>query len=111
MAANRVIASVSSWLERKLRLKVNADKSKVVRPTNSTFLGFSFWKSREGWKPRPAKDRKDRLCAKVKAILCRRRAAAVALGDTFRKLNQVLRGWINYFRIGSMKTWLPVPVG
>ena len=106
MAANRVIASVSSWLERKLRLKVNASKSKVVRPTNSTFLGFSFWKSQEGWKPRPAKDRKDRLCAKVKAILCRRRAASRPLVDTFRKLNQVLRGWINYFRIGSMKTWL-----
>ena len=106
MAANRVMASVSSWLERKLRLKVNASKSKVVRPTNSTFLGFSFWKSQEGWKSRPAKDRKDRLCAKVKAILCRRRAAAVSLGYTFMKLNQVWRGWINYFRIGSMKTWL-----
>lgn len=106
MAANRVMASVSSWLERKLRLKVNASKSKVVRPTNSTFLGFSFWKSQEGWKPRPAKDRKDRLCAKVKAILCRRRAASRPLGSTIRKLNQVLRGWINYFRIGSMKTWL-----
>ena len=106
MAANRVMANVSSWLERKLRLKVNASKSKVVRPTNSTFLGFSFWKSQEGWKSRPAKDRKDRLCTKVKAILCRRRAAAVSLGYTFMKLNQVLRGWINYFRIGSMKTWL-----
>ena len=34
MAANRVMASVSSWLERKLRLKVNAIKSKAVRPTN-----------------------------------------------------------------------------
>ena len=42
----------------------------------------------------------------MKAILCRRRAASRPLGDTFRKLNYVLRGWINYFRIGSMKTWL-----
>ena len=106
MAADRVIASVSSWLERKLRLKVNASKSKVVRPTGSTFLGFTFWKSTDGWKPRPAKDRKDRICRKVKAVLCRRKAAAVPLGYTFTKLNQVLRGWINYFRIGSMKGWL-----
>ena len=106
MAADRVMASVSSWLERKLRLKVNASKSKVVRPTNSTFLGFTFWKSQEGWKPRPAKDRKGRLCDKVKVVLCRRKAAAVPLGYTFKKLNQVLRGWINYFRIGSMKGWL-----
>ena len=106
MAADRVIASVSSWLERKLRLKVNASKSKVVRPTGSTFLGFTFWKSTDGWRPRPAKDRKDRICGKVKTILCRKKAAAKPLGYTFTKLNQVMRGWINYFRIGSMKGWL-----
>ena len=106
MAADRVMASTSSWLERKLRLKVSATKAKVVRPAGSTFLGFSFWKSQEGWKARPADDRKAKLCKKVKEILCRKRAAALPLGYTFTKLNQVLRGWINYFRIGSMKTWL-----
>ena len=106
MAANRVMASVSSWLERKLRLKVNATKTKVVRPTGSSFLGFTFWKSSEGWKPRPLAERKTRLCGKVKEILCRKRAAALPLGYTFTRLNQVLRGWINYFRIGSMKGWL-----
>ena len=105
-AADRVMASVSSWLERKLRLKVSATKTKVVRPTNSTFLGFTFWKSTDGWRPRPTKDRKEKLCGKVKQILCRKRAASIPLAVTFRKLNQVLRGWINYFRIGSMKGWL-----
>lgn len=105
-AADRVMAGVSSWLERKLRLKVSASKTKVVRPTKSTFLGFTFWKSTDGWKPMPAKDRKEKLCGKVKQILCRKRAAAIPLAVTFRKLNQVLRGWINYFRIGSMKGWL-----
>ena len=106
MAADRVIASVSSWLERKLRLKVSATKSKVVRPTGSNFLGFTFWKSSEGWKARPMAERKARLCRKIKEILCRKRAAALPLCYTFTKLNQVLRGWINYFRIGSMKGWL-----
>ena len=106
MAADRVMGSVSSWLERKLRLKVNATKTKVVRPTGSNFLGFTFWKSSEGWKPRPLAERKARLCRKVKEILCRKRAAALPLGYTITKLNQVLRGWINYFRIGSMKGWV-----
>ena len=106
MAANRVMASVTNWLERKLRLKVSASKTKVVRPTRSNFLGFTFWKSKDGWKARPADDRKVKLCRKVKEILCRKRAAALPLAYTFTKLNQVLRGWINYFRIGSMKTWL-----
>ena len=38
-----------------------------------------------------------RLCGKVKKILCRKRAAALPLSYTFTRLNQVLRGWINYF--------------
>ena len=110
-AADRVMASVSSWLERKLRLKVSASKTKVVRPNDSGFLGFTFGKSKDGWKPRPLDARKAKLCEKVKEILCRRKAAAVPLGYTFTKLNQLLRGWINYFRIGSMKTWLKEDFG
>lgn len=45
-AADRVMKSVTSWLERKLFLKVSASKTKVVRPTKSKFLGFTFWKKR-----------------------------------------------------------------
>ena len=45
MAANRVMKSISIWLERKLKLRVSATKTKVVRPTKSSFLGFTFWKS------------------------------------------------------------------
>jgi len=110
-AADRVMTSVTSWLERKLRLKVSASKTKVVRPNDSAFLGFTFWKSKEGWKPRPLEARKDKLRKKIQEILCRRQAAAQTLSYTFTKLNQVLRGWINYFRIGSMKTWLKEELG
>ena len=106
MAADRVMKSVTGWLERKLRLKVSATKTKIVRPTGSTFLGFTFWKNAEGWKCRPAEDRKARLYEKTREILCRRKAAARPLAVTFIKLNQTLRGWINYFRIGSMKGFL-----
>jgi len=105
MAANRVMKSVTSWLERKLFLKVSAAKTKVVRPSKSEFLGFGFWKDARGWKCRPLNDRKARLCKKCKEILARNKAAARPLAVTFTKLNQVTRGWINYFRIGSMKTF------
>ena len=106
MAADRVMASVTSWLERKLRLKVSATKTKVVRPTKSTFLGFTFWKNTEKWKAKPAKDRRAKLIAKTKEILCRKKAAARPIGVTFVKLNQLMRGWINYFGMGSMKGFL-----
>ena len=106
MAANRVMASVTSWLERKLRLKVSATKTKVTRPSKSVFLGFTFWKGKDGWKPMPAKDRKARLYDRTREILCRKQAAARPLAVTFTKLNQLMRGWINYFGIGSMKGFI-----
>ena len=46
-SAKRVKESVASWLERKLFLKVNAEKTKIVRPNDSEFLGFGFWKKGE----------------------------------------------------------------
>ena len=106
MSANRVMKSVSSWLERKLFLKVNMTKTKVVRPSNSSFLGFTFWKNKDGWKSMPTYDRKQKLCKKIKEVLCRKKASALPLSAVFTKVNQIVRGWINYFRIGSMKTFL-----
>ncbi|MBP2057129.1 group II intron reverse transcriptase/maturase [Lactobacillus colini] len=106
MAANRVMKSVSSWLERKLFLKVNATKTKVVRPSKSNFLGFTFWKTGEKWQCKPSDDRKIKLQAKIKLLLERRKAAAQPLSLVFTKVNQVVSGWINYFRIGSMNTFL-----
>ena len=106
MAADRVMKSVTSWLGRKLYLKVSATKTKVVRPAKSEFLGFGFWKGTKGWKCKPLNDRKKRLYGKCKEILIRKKAAARPLGETIAKLNQVVRGWINYYRIGSMKTFL-----
>ena len=106
MSANRVMKSVTSWLERKLFLKVSATKTKVVKPTNSNFLGFTFWKDSIGWKCRPSEDRKAKLYAKIKEILKRKVAAAEPLSYIFTKVNQTVKGWINYFRIGSMKTFI-----
>ena len=105
MSANRVMKSVSSWLERKLFLKVNMTKTKVVRPSNSSFLGFTFWRNKDGWKSKPTYDRKQKLCKKIKEVLCRKKASALPLSTVFTKVNQIVRGWINYFRIGSMKTF------
>lgn len=106
MSANRVMKSVSSWLEGKLFLKVNMTKTKVVRPSNSSFLGFTFWRNKDGWKSKPTYDRKQKLCKKIKEVLCRKKASALPLSTVFTKVNQIVRGWINYFRIGSMKTFL-----
>ena len=106
MAADRVMASVTGWLERKLRLKVSATKTKVVRPTKSTFLGFTFWKSTKGWECKPTDKAKKKLEDKVKAVLLRKRASAQPLSKVFTKLNQIVRGWVQYYHIGNMAAYL-----
>ena len=106
IAAERVIKSVTSWLERKLFLNVSATKTKIVRPMNSNFLGFTFWRSTNGWKCKPGNDWKIKLYDKVKKVLKRKHAVSIPLAITFTKLNQIIKGWINYFRIGSMKMFI-----
>ena len=95
-----------SWLERKLFLKVSATKTKVVRPMKGEFLGFSFYKDSQGWKCRPTENRKKRLYEKIKVVLSRKQAVSRRLSITFTKVNQIVRGWINYFKIGSIKAFL-----
>lgn len=105
-AANRVMKSVSSWLERKLFLKTSPTKTHVCRPSQSQFLGFGFWNSKGEWKAKPDNTRKMRLYDKIREILCRRKAGARPLSAIFKKVNQVVQGWINYFFIGSMKGFM-----
>ena len=106
VAANRVMKSVISWLERKLFLKVSATKTKIVRPMNSNFLGFTFWKNKDKWQCKPGNDRKMKLYEKIKVVLKRKYAVSKPLRATFTKLNQIIKGWINYFKIGNMKQFL-----
>lgn len=74
MSANRVMKSVTSWLERKLFLKVSATKTKVVRPTKGQFLGFTFYKNSDEWKCCPTKDRKKRLYSNIQKWMERKHA-------------------------------------
>ena len=103
-AATRVMYSITDWIERKLGLKVNATKTKVTPPSKLKYLGFGFWKDKEGWKARPHESSVERLKRKLKA-LCKRNLS-IDLTHRIKKINEVSRGWINYFRIGSMKTKL-----
>lgn len=104
-AANRVMHSITGFIERKLELKVNATKTKIAPPKDLKYLGFGFWKDNDGtWKARPHKDSKMKFQRKVK-LLCKR-SWSVEIGYRISKLNEVTRGWINYYRIGSMKDFL-----
>lgn len=102
-AANRVMATVTKWIEKKLGLKVNATKSKVTKPTKLKYLGFGFWKDNNDglWKARPHKDSIEKFKRKLKQLTSR--SWSVTMDYRIMRLNQVIRGWINYFRMGNMK--------
>ncbi len=106
MSANRVMKSVTSWLERKLFLKVSATKTKVVQPPKSNFLGFTYYKKGDSWKCMPARKSKMSLYDKCRKELIRRVCVSRSNIVTFARINQIVQGWINYYRIGSMKCFM-----
>ena len=104
-AANRVLSSITKFIEKKLGLKVNAEKSKVTRPTQTKYLGFSFWKSTSGkWKPKPHIKSYQKLKRKLKTLT--NRSWSISLDERIKQINYLVRGWVNYFRIANMKQTL-----
>ena len=103
-AATRVMYSVTSWIERKLGLRVNVTKTKITPPSKLKYLGFGFWKDKSEWKARPHQDSLAKFKRKLKK-LCKR-SWSIDLTYRIKKINEVTRGWVNYFRIGSMKAKL-----
>ena len=81
---------------------MNATKTHITKPTKLKYLGFGFWKSKEGWRARPHQDSVAKFKRTIKK-LCKR-SWSVSLTYRIKKLNAVARGWINYFALGDMKT-------
>ena len=104
-AANRVMESITKFIEKKLGLKVNVEKSKVARPNQIKYLGFGFYYTKTGIiKPKPHLKSIQKFKRKLKQLT--KRNWSISLNDRIIKLNQVIRGWVNYFRIADMKTYM-----
>ena len=102
-AADRVMKSVTDFIERKLGLKVNVTKSRIGRPTDIKFLGFGYFNGTDGRvHAKPHAKSILKLKRKLKALT--KRSWAISLDIRLAKLKQLIVGWINYFRISRMKT-------
>ena len=99
-AGERVMASITEFLEKRLRLKVNLEKSAVARPWKRKFLGYSMT-----WHQQPrlkvAGTSIQRLKAKVRTIF--REGRGRSLSQVIKDLNSLLRGWMQYFRLAETK--------
>ena len=100
-AANRVMTTITNFIENKLGLIVNVEKSKIAKPNEIKYLGFGFYNNKGKWRPKPHLKSVQKFESKLKDITSR--SDAISIADKIVKLNQVIRGWINYFKIADMK--------
>ena len=104
-AAERVMKSITDFIERKLGLKVNAEKSKVGRPRDVKFLGFGYFHGKGGkYQAKPHLKSILKFKRKLKALT--KRNWSISLEVRLTKIKQLVMGWVNYFRIAKMKTVL-----
>lgn len=98
-AGRRVMASLETFLAKRLRLKVNREKSAVARPWERKFLGYSFT---DEAKPRLRVSPKslERFKQKLKPLWKRGRGQSVEM--TIKKLNQIVTGWVSYYRLSEL---------
>jgi RNA-directed DNA polymerase len=95
-AAERILEGITEWLEKRLKLKVNREKSGIRRPSKGNLLGFGFWHAKGGEiRPRISEKSYNRLKDKVKHLT--KRSWSVSMQERLIKLAQVTRGWVNYF--------------
>src|SRR5690625_983154 len=108
MAARRVLRSTTEFIEDKLGLIVNAEKSKISRPNSPDmkFLGFGFFKDyyNNEYKAKPHNTSINNLKYKLKQLS--RRNWSIDTKYRIARINQLIRGWVNYFKIGYMKKLL-----
>ena len=104
-SAKRVLESTARFIESRLKLKVNREKTKIARlasPDNLKFLGFGFRKRGKEHKTHPHTKSIMKLKRKIKETLGRSRG--VSQQQYQEELSTLLRGWYNYFKIGLGKT-------
>jgi RNA-directed DNA polymerase len=99
-AGERVKQSVARFLEKKLKLKINREKSKAGKANKCKFLGFTFPGKTIRWTSEALKDFKHRIRELTG------RSAGVSMQYRIAKLNEYIQGWMGYFGISQF--WGPI---
>ena len=105
-AGQRVMESITSFIEKKLRLKVNKSKSKVALYNEVKYLGFGFYYSPQNKQIRVRVHEKSIKRIKTKLKELTRRNWSVDLTYRLLKLKQVIVGWVNYYSLADMRKLL-----
>lgn len=105
-AAERVMRSCIKYLEKKLKLRVNREKSKIGSPSRLKFLGFSLYKTKKKAGIRPHQKTIKRFKNRVRQITSRSRGRSI--GQVLRELKVFTTGWLGYYSIADMKSRISI---
>lgn len=100
-AAQRVLESVTRWLERHLKLKVNLEKSKIVRGNDSDYLGFIFKNKRITW----SNESFENFKYNIRRLTAR--SWGISMKLRLEKLSSYTRGWMGYYALSEYYRPLP----
>ncbi len=100
-AAKRVAESIISYIEGKLLLKVNREKTKISQPNESTLLGFTFRQTKNGWEIWIAAKSVGRIREKCRKITNRSNGMSEKM--RIEKLQTTINGWVNYYVTANAK--------
>ena len=103
-SGERVMESITSFIEKKLFLKVNRDKTKVAYIRDIKFLGYSFYRYKGECRLRVHPKSVEKMKARIRELTSRNNG----WGNERRKaaLNQYIKGWVQYFKLADIKTLL-----
>ncbi|MBM7645206.1 group II intron reverse transcriptase/maturase [Scopulibacillus daqui] len=101
-AGLRVMESITNFIEGKLKLKVNKEKSAVDRPWKRKFLGFSLTVHKENPKIRVSKESIKRFKQRIRELTSRKKS--MNMTDRIEKLNRYLVGWLGYYQLAETPT-------
>jgi group II intron reverse transcriptase/maturase len=104
-AAQRVLKNITKFIEQKLHLKVNSEKTSICRPVNFHLLGYNFISTYQAgvkgkYRLRVSPKRFEIMKQKVKEIT--RKTRSISFTERIGILNSYLKGWIGYYRYAHM---------
>lgn len=98
-AGERIMESITTFIEKKLKLKVNKEKSAVDRPWRRTFLGFTFTNNIKQPKIRVSKQSIQRFKLRIRKLTSRK--WSISMGERIEKINRYLIGWMGYYQLAE----------
>lgn len=103
-SAEQTLEHIIPFIERKLFLKVNREKTVVAYAGKIKFLGYGFYKSQKGFKLRVHKKSQAKMRVRIKELTSRRHVNDYE--EWKQKLKQFITGWVNYYKLADMKKLL-----